>query len=189
MSFVVPALGTGAVTAAGCVWYVPALVDLRAGADRPLSRRTGAAACLSGWGTGGVIAVLLLVADVLWVPAVAAVAGASVTLGLRLRAGAQRRQEGREIAQDWAMLPAVPRGHGHGSGASRYVFAVLVGSGLGGAVAAALYLMSAGSGRGAGRPAAVLVPAAVVGLFLTLALTLARAVRRRPRTESRPLAR
>ncbi|MGN5381968.1 hypothetical protein ACQ4WX_47310 [Streptomyces lasalocidi] len=39
------ALGATTVTASGCVWYLPARADLRAGADRPVSRRTPRACC------------------------------------------------------------------------------------------------------------------------------------------------
>ncbi|MFD7879561.1 hypothetical protein ACFV5G_36660, partial [Streptomyces sp. NPDC059766] len=59
MAGTVPALGAALLTAAGCVWYVPAVADLRAGADRPVSRRTAAAACLTGWTTLAAVAVLL----------------------------------------------------------------------------------------------------------------------------------
>lgn len=72
MSHPVLALGAAAVTAAGSVWYLPALADLRAGADRPASRRTGAVACLSGWTTAAAVAVLLLLTDNWWAPCAAA---------------------------------------------------------------------------------------------------------------------
>ncbi|MFE2511684.1 hypothetical protein ACFXC9_24980, partial [Streptomyces naganishii] len=71
MAHAVAALGAGALTAAGCVWYVPALADLRAGADRPDSRRFAAAACVTGWAGTAVLALLLLVAEGWWAPGVA----------------------------------------------------------------------------------------------------------------------
>ncbi|MDR3083079.1 MAG: hypothetical protein LBV60_19530, partial [Streptomyces sp.] len=104
MSRTVLALGAAMVTAAGCVWYLPALADLRAGADRTVSRRTAAVACVSGWTTLGVVAALLLVARVWWIPFGAALVGAAVTAGFRARAIVQRRREAQEAARQWAEL-------------------------------------------------------------------------------------
>ena len=42
MTHTVLAIGTAALTASGCVWYLPAIADLQAGADRPRSTRTAA---------------------------------------------------------------------------------------------------------------------------------------------------
>lgn len=66
------ALGAALLTVSGSVWYVPALADLRAGADRPLSRRSAAAACVSAWATIGIIAALFLVTEAWSIPAVTA---------------------------------------------------------------------------------------------------------------------
>ncbi|GAB2830499.1 hypothetical protein GCM10027073_68490 [Streptomyces chlorus] len=104
MSHPVLALGAAAVTAAGSVWYLPALADLRAGADRPASRRTGAVACLSGWTTAAAVAVLLLLTDSWWPPCAAALAGATATTGLWTRAAIHRRRGAREAARLWAQL-------------------------------------------------------------------------------------
>lgn len=179
MSHAVAALGLAVVTASGCVWYVPALADLRAGADRPHSRRAAAAACLSGWGTAGIVAVLLLMAEAWWIPFTAAGAGAVLTAGLGLCAAVRRRRELREAARQWAQLRrGQPR---PGAPSSRIVVAVLIGAGLA-AGAATAFLGPAGSAAGPGntadRPAAVAVPAAVVGLFLALALACTRKARR-----------
>ncbi|MCZ9337902.1 hypothetical protein NGM37_08945, partial [Streptomyces sp. TRM76130] len=76
MAHPVLALGLALVTASGCVWYLPALADARAGADRPDSRRGRAAACLTGWTTVAGVAVLLLVTGSWWPPGAAAGAGA-----------------------------------------------------------------------------------------------------------------
>ncbi|MFD0505352.1 hypothetical protein ACFQ0G_25505 [Streptomyces chiangmaiensis] len=106
------ALGVAAVTASGCVWYMPALADLRAGADRPVSRRRAAAACVSGWSTAGTVAVLLLLAEAWWIPRAAAVVGGLVSAGLRIRAAVLRRNEaGKPPASgaSWATAGRCPR--------------------------------------------------------------------------------
>ncbi|GAA4953861.1 hypothetical protein GCM10023238_20500 [Streptomyces heliomycini] len=92
------ALGCAAVTAAGCVWYLPALADLRAGADRPLSRRTAAIACLTGWGSLGTVALVLLVATTWWAPVGVAAAGGTAAAALRAGAAVRRAGEQREAA-------------------------------------------------------------------------------------------
>ncbi|MDT6984662.1 hypothetical protein ACFSUJ_23300 [Streptomyces lusitanus] len=113
------ALGCALVTAAGCVWYLPALADLRAGAaDRPPSRRTAALACLTGWGTVAALAPALLVAPHWWVPCAVAAAGGTAAAVLRVRAAVRRGRERRETARLWAgpasggppPSGAVPRG-------------------------------------------------------------------------------
>ncbi|MFD8724428.1 hypothetical protein ACFV2H_42350 [Streptomyces sp. NPDC059629] len=179
------ALGTAAVTASGWVWYVPALADLRAGADRPRSRRNAAAACVIGWSTAGIDAVLLLLAEAWWISCAAAVAGVLVTVGLRIRAVVQRRGEAREAARQWRELagpsllpPVVDR--------TRYVVAVLVGTGLTAAAVTAVARSAAGFEDTADRLAAVTAPAAVLGLFLTLAVAYTRLARRRAGTEGAP---
>ncbi|MGW5423783.1 hypothetical protein [Streptomyces sp. NPDC003943] len=136
MNPAVAALGIAAVTASGCVWYVPALADLRAGADRPVSRRLAAAGCLAGWATVAATALLLLVG----VPArplfALAAAGAGGCLALRLRAAVRRRGEEREDAVCWTALKIPPPVR---SGAPRpRVFARTIGAGLALALAAAL---------------------------------------------------
>ena len=176
------ALGTAAVTASGWVWYVPALADLRAGADRPLSRRDAAAACVSGWSTAGIVAVLLLLAEAWWIPCAAAVAGALVTVGLRIRAVVARRGEAREAARQWRELAGSGRPL-PGVDRSRYVVAALVGTGLAAAVVTAAVRQAAGVEDTADRLAAVTAPAAVLGLFLALAVTHPRMARRRARTD------
>ncbi|MEW2526386.1 hypothetical protein [Streptomyces sp. NPDC047071] len=177
MSHAALALGTALVTAAGSVWYVPALIELRAGADRPVARRTAAAACVSGWATAAVTAVLLLVDRTWWAPGAAAATGAVVAAALRVRAALWRRREARETAHHWARLrvgplPAVRRD-------SRNVVAVLVGCGLVTAVAVAVVKVAAGPGDASAWLTAALAPAAVLGLFLAVALAHGRAVHRR----------
>ena len=177
-----PALGLGSalVTAAGCVWYLPALADLRAGADRPRSRRTAAAACLTGWTTLAAIAVLLFVGGVWQAVYVMAAGGATVTAALRIRAAAQHHHEIREIARHWAALDPGPPQHGRSHDLSRYVFATLLACGLVAAVVTAAVAVAAGSGGGGGwAPAA---PAAVVGLGLAVASMYARTARGRTTT-------
>jgi len=171
------------VTAAGWVWYVPALTDLRAGADRPRSRRRAAAACVSGWSTAAIVAVLLLLAGAWWIPCAAAVAGLLVTAVLRILAVVARRSEVREAARQWRELagsgrPLPPADR------SRYVVAVLVGTGLVAAAVTAAVRTAVGFGGTGDRLAAVTAPAAVLGLFLTLAVAHTRTARRRARFPS-----
>ncbi|MBK3642672.1 MULTISPECIES: hypothetical protein [Streptomyces] len=177
MAQAVLAVGTAFVTASGCVWYVPALVDLRAGADRPDSRRFAAAACLSGWGTAGLVAVLLLVAQTWWPVAGAAAVGAVATVGLRIRSLVRRREERREVARHWAALTPNPPRHGRGDDSTRYVFAALLGSALAVAAVAAAVAVSPGTGGGVDWLVAA-APVAVAGLILVLAATHARTTRR-----------
>lgn len=177
MSHAALALGTALVTAAGSVWYVPAFADLRAGADRPVSRRTAAAACLSGWAAAAVTAVLLLVDRTWWAPCAAAAVGAVVAAVLRARAAVWRRRESWEAAYQWARLRVGPPPAGRGD--SRNVVAVLVGCGLVTAVTVAVVKVAAGPEDGSDWLAAAVTPAAVLGLFLTVAFAHGRAVHRR----------
>ncbi|WP_329267253.1 hypothetical protein [Streptomyces sp. NBC_01451] len=142
------ALGATMVTASGCVWYLPALADLRAGTDRPASRRTAAAACLTGWTTLAGIAVLLFVGVIWQAACVVAVAGAAVTAVLRIRAAAQHHQEVREMARRWAVLDAGLPQHGRRHDLSPYVVAALLGCGLVAAVVTAAVAMTTGSDGG-----------------------------------------
>ncbi|GLW49410.1 hypothetical protein Stsp02_50710 [Streptomyces sp. NBRC 14336] len=178
MAHAIWALGVATVTAAGCVWYVPALADLRAGADRPVSRRTAAAACLSGWSTAGVIAVLLMLAEAWWIPAAAAGAGTAVTVALRVCAAVQHRRETHEAARQWSQLSQGQPLPGHDG--SRRVVAVLVGTGLTTGAVTAILRVAAGPEDGSAWLAAVVLPAGVVAVFLTLAITYVRTTRRTP---------
>ncbi|MFI0537835.1 hypothetical protein ACH3VS_03000 [Streptomyces sp. WSLK1-3] len=172
MAHVVPGLGIALVTVSGCVWYLPALADLRAGDDRPVSRRTAAAACLTGWGTAAAVALLLLAGTAWPVPCAAAVAGAAGTAGLRIRAGVQRRCEARETARDWVALEPAPPPHGAGRDRARRAFAGLLASGLAVAAATAALLVAAGPEGGLDWLVAAAVPAVVIGVFLALAVTV-----------------
>ncbi|MFF4585501.1 hypothetical protein [Streptomyces sp. NPDC001388] len=168
----VVAVGTGMLTVSGCVWYLPALADLRAGADRPDSRRTAAAACLSGWSTTGIIALLLLVVEAWWLPVAAAVAGAGVTAGLRARAVVQRRREARQAARDWAELRTGP--YPPGPDGARNVVALLLAFGLLTAGAMAAVGLVTGGAQDPDWVSAAVVPAGVMGLFIALALLYPR---------------
>lgn len=172
MSRAVVALGLAAVTASGCVWYVPALADLRARADRPASRRTAAAACLSGWSTAGIVAVLLLVADSWWTPSAAATTGAALTVALRVRAAVQLRRELREAARHWAELGQ--QAAGPGPRPSRTLVALLFAGGLITGSATAILGLAIGPGNGTHWLATAAVPAAIAGLSLTLAIAHTR---------------
>ncbi|MEU3346064.1 hypothetical protein ABZ723_13885 [Streptomyces sp. NPDC006700] len=176
MPHAVAALGAAALTTAGSVWYVPALADLRAGADRPESRRIAAAACVTGWAGAGALAVLLLVAEAWWTPVAAAVAGAVVATALRLHAAARRRREAREMAHHWTALghappPTAPP-------ASRTVVAAVLTLGLATAVAVATWTWQSATDP-TDHPgwATAAASAAVMGVFLTAAGVYARATR------------
>ncbi|WP_367320003.1 hypothetical protein [Streptomyces sp. HUAS ZL42] len=171
-----PVLGLGAalVTASGCVWYLPALAEVRAGADRPDSLRSSAAACLSGWTTIAGIAVLLLIAETWWPPGTLAAAGAAVTAALWIRAAVQRRREAREAVHDWAELSRGPlRVGAHGF---RNLFVALVGAGLAASAASAVFLVAVGRVW-----VAVVVGAGVMGLFLAVAIGCGCVARREER--------
>ncbi|CAL9291603.1 hypothetical protein [Streptomyces sp. SudanB182_2057] len=178
MAHAVSALAAGTLTAAGGVWYLPALADLRAGADRPASHRQAAAACLTGWGTIGVAAVLLLVAEPWWIPCAAVVTGAVLTTGLRVRAAIRRRRETEEAAHHWARLcPARPldrTSHRH------KVVAALIGSGVAAATATAVLVAALAKPAHDSGPRMIDAwPPAVVALFLAAALARTRTRRHR----------
>ncbi|MFD4975826.1 hypothetical protein [Streptomyces sp. NPDC058424] len=174
MPHAVAAMGAAALTTAGSVWYMPALADLRAGADRPESRRIAAAACVTGWAGTGALAVLLLVAEAWWTPVAAAVAGATVAGALRLHAAARRRREAREMAHHWTHLGHVPPPTGPSH--SRNVVATVLACGLAAAVAvAALHAFSGPASDPRWLTAAA--PVAVMGVFLTAAAGYAHATR------------
>ncbi|GAA2919220.1 hypothetical protein ACYCCF_01240 [Streptomyces argenteolus] len=97
MSHAVLALGVTVVCLAGNVWYLPACVDLRAGQDRPHSRRAVAAAVLAGWGSAALTALLLLTPVPLATVVVVAGAGALAVGWLGVLAGLRRRRERREM--------------------------------------------------------------------------------------------
>lgn len=176
MSHAVAALGTGAFAVAGCVWYVPALADLRAGADRPDSRRIAAAACVTGWAGVGAVTVLLLLADGWWAPAVVAVVGAVASATLHLYAAVQRRRETREAARHWTRLGHVPSPAGPGR--SRSVVAAVLVCGMVVSVPVAVWQAVSGPGGGAGWAVAAVTSAAVMGVFLVAAGLCARATDR-----------
>ncbi|MCS0636721.1 hypothetical protein NX801_13835 [Streptomyces sp. LP05-1] len=162
---VVPALGLAAVAAAGCVWYVPSLADLRAGADRPASRRLAATGCLTGWSSVALLVPLLLLAPG-WAALGTAVAGAAATVVLRLRAVAVRRREEWEAAVDWAALrlPGPLPGDGRGRTGSPGRVAAWLGL----APAAAVVLVLGAAALGAGPPALLLGPVVPVVAVVVL---------------------
>ncbi|WP_416981839.1 hypothetical protein [Streptomyces sp. T028] len=173
----VAALGAAMLTVSGCVWYVPALVDLRAGADRPVSRRTAAAVCLSGWSTTGVIALLLFLVEAWWVPVAAAVTGAAVTAGLGGRAVVQRRRETRQAARDWAELRTAPRPAG--TDRTRHVVAVLLACGLFTAATTAATGTAAAGEEGTDWLWLAVAPSGIVALSIALAAAYTALARRR----------
>ncbi|MFF2144590.1 hypothetical protein [Kitasatospora sp. NPDC058190] len=108
MTHTVLAIGTAALTASGCVWYLPAIADLQAGADRPRSTRTAAAACVTWW-AGLALAGGLLLALSDWRPAAqVALTGLVGGTALRVRARWDRYGEQRETAARWAALDIGP---------------------------------------------------------------------------------
>ncbi|MFE7561873.1 hypothetical protein [Kitasatospora sp. NPDC057500] len=108
MSHIVLAIGTAAITASGCVWYLPAIADLQAGEDRPRSSRTAAAACVTWWACLALAGGLLLAVPA-WQPAAEiALAGLVAGVLLRVRAHLQSRTERREQAVRWALIDPGP---------------------------------------------------------------------------------
>ncbi|MEV0123274.1 hypothetical protein AB0I16_17385 [Streptomyces sp. NPDC050703] len=108
MSHTVLALGAAVLFASGCVWYVPATLDLRAGADRPDSRRASSWAALAGWGTAALLIPLLLLTSTWPVPGVTVATGALVTAVLAVRARRVRRREESDDLRRWATLSRAP---------------------------------------------------------------------------------
>ncbi|MFE7615823.1 hypothetical protein [Streptomyces sp. NPDC057496] len=107
MSHGVLAAGVLALLAAGNVWYLPAYVDLRAGQDRPRSRRPAAAAVLTGWGTVTLTLFLLLLPVAPGLAVLPAVAGATAVACLSVRSRLLRARERREEEACWsALFPA-----------------------------------------------------------------------------------
>ncbi|AEN12910.1 MULTISPECIES: hypothetical protein [unclassified Streptomyces] len=104
MSHGVMALGVTAVCLAGNVWYLPAYVDLRAGQDRPRSRRAAAAGVLTGWGSAALAALLLLTPVPLTAVAVVAATGAAAVGSLGVVGRLRRVRERRETAAFTAAL-------------------------------------------------------------------------------------
>ncbi|WP_367140816.1 MULTISPECIES: hypothetical protein [Streptomyces] len=104
MSHTVLAVGATAVCLSGSTWYLPAVADLRAGDDRPRSRRLTAWACVTAWAAFAAVG-LLLFAPVPW-QALCAVAGGGAAAGilLRSRARAELTRERRETERCWSAL-------------------------------------------------------------------------------------
>ncbi|MEU3946490.1 hypothetical protein [Streptomyces sp. NPDC029526] len=174
MAHSVLALGCAVVTASGCVWYLPALVDLRAGPDRPPSRRTAALATLTGWATLGGAALLLLTATAWWPAATVTATGVVATGALRLCAAVRRAGEAREAAGQWARLGQGPLPPARRR-TSRAVVAALVATALltaGTVVAVGLSAtLPTGPDGGTWWPVtATAVPALIVTLLLTSAV-------------------
>ncbi|MFE0582256.1 MULTISPECIES: hypothetical protein [unclassified Streptomyces] len=108
MSHVLTALGVAVLCVSGSVWYVPAITDIRAGADRPVSRRLAATACLTGWGTAAFVTLLLLAAAPRGLVALAAVAGTAASCALAVQGRVQHGAEQREEAGRWSALGHPP---------------------------------------------------------------------------------
>ncbi|QLJ05770.1 hypothetical protein HZZ00_35290 [Streptomyces sp. NEAU-sy36] len=171
------ALATAAVTASGCVWYLPALADLRAGADRPLSRRVRAASCVAAWATAATVAGLLLAADGWRPPLTAAATGTLAATALRVCAALRHHRETVEAARHWTELspsqppPAPDR--------TRHVVAVLITTGL----TTAAITGALGLAEGPDTPTAwfttITTPAAILALFVALAAAHTRAAHHR----------
>ncbi|MFH8729828.1 hypothetical protein [Streptomyces termitum] len=166
MSAAVLALGTGAVTVSGCVWYVPAVADLRAGADRPVSRRLAAAGCVAGWSAAAAVTALLLLGAPAGLVLGPAAAGASASVLLRVRAALRLRRERAEDARCWSALAAVPP---PARPAPQRVFVRRAAAGLLSAAGAALALLTWGPSAGAGGLFALAVPTLLAGAALAVA--------------------
>lgn len=166
------ALATTAVTASGCVWYLPALADLRAGADRPLSRRVRAASCVTAWSTAAAVAVLLFTTGPWKWPVMAAATGTLLALSLLVWSSVRHFRETHEAATHWTELtpgqapPAPDR--------TRHVVAVLVTAGLTAAAATAVLHLAAGPTTPGAWVATITTPTAILALFIVLAATHTR---------------
>ncbi|MGA5006175.1 hypothetical protein ACPCDX_14360 [Streptomyces koyangensis] len=161
MSHGVLALGGAALCLSGSVWYVPAWADLRAGPDRPASRRLAAAAVLLLWaGASAATAVLAWAGPrAALACAVAAGLGAGGTaLAARARAGRERR----ETAAGWKLLGA-PAPDPAPARARRALLGWLLG-GLGAALAAGVAVRGAGMWPAVSAAGAVVVAALVTGV-------------------------
>ncbi|MEU6238923.1 hypothetical protein [Kitasatospora sp. NPDC047058] len=177
MSHTVLAIGTAAVTASGCVWYLPAIADLQAGDDRPRSARTAAAACVVWWAALALAGPLLLAVPG-WQPAARlALAGLVAGVLLRLRAFRQRQAELREDRLRWAVLDAGPAPRGPRPAALALLGWLLVGLAVS-SLGAASILVSGGGALAPRLVAAAGSAVAVSGAFLLIGLGNAR--RQRP---------
>ncbi|MFD0276498.1 hypothetical protein ACFVHB_21690 [Kitasatospora sp. NPDC127111] len=173
MSHTVLAIGTAAVTASGCVWYLPAIADLQAGDDRPRSARTAAAACVVWWAALALAGVLLLAMPA-WQPAARiALAGLVAGVVLRWRALRQRRTELREDRLRWAMLDAGPAPRSPHPAARTLLGWLLVGLAIS-SLGAVSILMSGGGALAPRLAAAAGSAVAVSGAFLLIGLGNAR---------------
>ncbi|MGA4858393.1 hypothetical protein ACPCAB_17300 [Streptomyces koyangensis] len=160
MSHGVLALGGAALCLSGSVWYVPAWADLRAGPDRPASRRLAAAAVLLLWAGASAATAALAWAGprAALACAVAAGLGAGGTaLAARARAGRERR----EAAAGWELLGA-PAPDPAPARARRALLGWLLG-GLGAALAAGVAVRGAGMWPAVSAAGAVVVAALVTG--------------------------
>ncbi|MFD5463404.1 hypothetical protein ACFWIQ_11360 [Kitasatospora sp. NPDC127059] len=173
MTHTVLAIGTAALTASGCVWYLPAIADLQAGADRPRSTRTAAAACVLWWAALALAGGLLLALPD-WHPAAqVALTGLFGGTALRVRALWDRREEQRESAAGWAALdPALDAGPVPRSGRPAAVALagwLVVGAAVASLGAAAI-LLSDGGGPGSKVALAAVGGAGVALAFLLVGL-------------------
>ncbi|MGA5822289.1 hypothetical protein ACPC54_31020 [Kitasatospora sp. NPDC094028] len=177
MNHSVLAIGTAALSAGGCVWYLPAIADLQAGADRPRSTRTAAAACVLWWAALAVAGGLLL-ALTDWRPAAQiALAGLVGGVALRLRALRERRVEQREADERWIALDAGPAPRGGRPSAVGLAGWLVVGAAVASLGAAAVLL----SGGGAVGTRVVLAAGSGVGVALVFLAAGLGSVRRQGR--------
>ncbi|MFJ8472484.1 hypothetical protein [Kitasatospora sp. NPDC094011] len=169
MTHTVLAIGTAALTASGCVWYLPAIADLQAGADRPRSTRTAAAACVLWWAALALAGGLLL-ALTDWRPAAeVALTGLVGGTALRMRALWERRWEQRESAVRWAALDAGPVQRGGRPAAVALAGWLVVGAAVASLGAVAI-LLSDGGRLGSKVLLAAVSGAGVVLAFLLMGL-------------------
>jgi hypothetical protein len=173
------ALGLAVLTASGCVWYLPAIAELRAGADRPLSTRLAASASLTWWGTAAVLALLLLTTASWQVPVAVAAAGTTSAGVLRIRSLIRRREEQREEARRWAALRCDVPVDGL-AGRPQRIFAGWALAGIVLAIVTAAVLLLTGSTAGPARTVTAGSAAVTVStVFLLIAIARVHAVRRR----------
>lgn len=168
MSHAVLALAAAVSCVGGCVWSLPAVADIRARDDRPLSRRIAAAGCLTGWGTVALLAALLLT-PVSWsVIGVVAATGAATATALAARSRVHRARELRETEKHWAACGYGTPLRSTSSRCRTFLVWLLPGLIVATVVAAAvLWTGQTNLGR---TIAAALMAAAVVSMFLVIAI-------------------
>ncbi|WAC99217.1 hypothetical protein [Streptomyces sp. NA13] len=164
MSHGVLALGGAALCLSGSVWYVPAWADLRAGPDRPASRRLAATAVLLLWAGASAATAALAWAGPRAALACAVAAGLGAG-GTALAARARAVRECREAAAGWELLgaPAPDRAPDRAPARARRALLGWLLAGLGAALAVGVAARGAGVWPAVSAAGTVALAALVAG--------------------------